>query len=276
MRNLLSTLVKNSILLPFLLVTALAHAQSDWIGWPSASDTDGRFMAITGPFSAISYAAPEILIGIPASATTFDIELFDGDAGFQQTTRYDVNFFTSGYTYTLYRDPNRDGSGTDVDLVRVDTDFVDNAWDSYVTNHPVNPAAQGAGGFYWYRMELVYNGDPNAEQFFNGLKLRVRSDAATSSIVGAFGDIIIGASPINQLLDPGLSSPENTFDGDWVFNVQVPAGVAPPISFYDSDADFAGDLAGGVGAPNPPDDNDARPDFRISPEYPIRTVCAQW
>ncbi len=253
----------------FFLFTYLfsfqAHAQSDWIGWPSASDTDGRFMAITGPFSAISYAAPEILIGIPASATTFDIELFDGDAGFQQTTRYDVNFFTSGYTYTLYRDPNRDGSGTDVDLVRIDTDFADDAWDSYVTNHPVNPAAQGAGGFYWYRMELVYNGDPNAEQFFNALKLRVRSDATSSPIVGAFGDIIIGASPINFLLDPPLNSPDNTFDGDWVFNVQVPAGVAPPINFYDSDADFAGDLEGGVGAPNPPDDNDARPDFRISP-----------
>ena len=57
-----------------------AQAQSDWVGWPSADERDGRFLSVTGPLSAIDYVAPNIIIGIPESATTFDIEIFDGDA----------------------------------------------------------------------------------------------------------------------------------------------------------------------------------------------------
>ena len=64
------------------------------------------------------------------------------------------------------------------------------------------------------------------------------------------------------VLDPGLGSPDNTYDGDWVFNVRVTGGATPPLNFSDSDADFATD----ANAPGtPPDDNFSRPDFLISP-----------
>ena len=59
--------------LAFLCFPALA--QSEWAGWPSPDENDGKFLAITGPQSAIEYVAPEIIIGIPSTATRFDIEL---------------------------------------------------------------------------------------------------------------------------------------------------------------------------------------------------------
>lgn len=239
-----------------------AHAQVDWVGWPSADEADGRFLAISGPLSAINYVAPNIIIGIPNSATQFDIELFDGDAGADLNSKYDVNVSTSGYTYTLYQDPERDGTGSVVELTRTQADFANDTWSPYVTDHPVDNAAQGQDGFYWYRLSLVFNGNPDSEQFFNALKVRVKSDAAALVSVGALKEIIVGAAPFNPLLDPGLNSPANTYDGDWVFNIRVPNGVRESLDISDSDADFAGD----ANAPGqPPDDNFIRPEFRISP-----------
>ena len=246
-----------------LSVCLPAQAQSEWVGWPSGDERDGRFLAVTGPLSAIDYVAPNIIIGIPGDATQFDIELFDGDASANLSSKYDINVSTAGYTYTLFADPNRDGAGGIVELTRTDADFTNDAWSSYVTNHPVKQAAQGEGGFYWYRLSLDFNGNPDTEQFFNALKVRVRSDVPDTPVsVSAFKEVIIGSSPFNPILDPGLASPDNTYDGDWDFDVKVTAAAIPPINFSDADADFAGD----VSSPGlPPDDNFARPDFRISP-----------
>ena len=82
-------------------------------------------------------------------ATTFDIELFDGDASANLTSKYDINVSTSGYTYTLFQDPNRDGTGSDVEQVKTQADFANDSWSSYVTNYPVSESAKGQGGFYW-------------------------------------------------------------------------------------------------------------------------------
>ena len=246
-----------------LVITYLpAQAQSEWVGWPSSDENDGRFLSITGPLSAIDYVAPDIIIGIPPDASQFDIELFDGDASQDLTSKYDINVSTAGYTYTLYPDPLRDGTGSNVELVRTQADFSNDAWSSYVTNHPVNSDARGPGGFFWYRLSLEFNGNPDTEQFFNALKVRVRSNSTVIPSVSAFKEVIIGSSPFNPVLDPGLDSPNNTYNGDWEFNVRIPRGAVPPLEFSDADADFAAD----VSSPGlPPDDNFSRPDFLISP-----------
>ena len=189
------------------------------------------FIAVTGPLSAIDYVAPNLIIGVPGDASQFDIELFDGDASSNLSSKYDINVSTSGYTYTLFQDPDRDGTGSTVEQVRTQADFVNDSWSSYVTSHSVTPAAKGQGGFYWYRLSLDFNGNPDTEQFFNALKVRVRSDSTSPVSVGAFKEIIIGSSPFNPVLDPGLNSPENTYDGDWVFNVRVTGGATPPLEF---------------------------------------------
>lgn len=254
---------KVAVLAGLLCLNYQVQAQSEWTGWPSADERDGRFLAVTGPLSAIRYVAPDLIIGIPGDATQFDIELFDGDASLNLNSRYDINVSSSGYTYTLFQDPDRDGTGSVVELTRSDSDFVNDAWSPYVTNHPVDEGARGQGDFYWYRLSLAFNGDPDTEQFFNALKVRVRSDDNDNpTSVSAFREIIIGSSPFNPILDPGLGSIDNTYDGDWEFDVRITGGAIPPIEFSDSDADYADD----VSSPGqPPDDNFARPDFLISP-----------
>ena len=254
--------LKLALLTSLLFCFAPAQAQSEWIGWPSADENDGRFIAVTGPLSAIDYVAPNLIIGIPDDATQFDIELFDGDASANLSSKYDINVSTAGYTYTLYQDPDRDGTGSNIELTRTQADFSNDTWSSYVSSHAVSASARGQGGFYWYRLSLNFNGNPDAEQFFNALKVRVRSSSTAPVSVGAFKEIIIGSSPFNPVLDPGLNSPDNTYDGDWVFNVRVTGGATPPLEFSDSDADYSAD----ANAPGtPPDDNFSRPDFMISP-----------
>ena len=191
------------------------------MGWPSASETDGKFLAITGPLSAIDYVAPEIIIGIPSTATEFDIDLFDGDASAVLSSKYDINVSAAGYTYTLYEDPNKDGTGDAVLVSYQDTDFANDSWSSFVAKQSVSASAQGQGGFYWYRLSLVFNGGPDTEQFFNALKVRVRSDAEISARIGALKVVIIGASPFNGVLDPALNNADNSYNGDWLFDVEV-------------------------------------------------------
>ena len=242
------------------------QAQSLWSGWPSDDKNDGKFLAITGPLSAIEYLPPKIIIGLPSTATQYDIEVFDGDASAMVSSRYDINTSSAGYTYTLYQDPDKDGTGATVVAARKDTDFPNDDWGSYIANQPIDASAQGEGGLYWYRLEFTFNGDPDTEQFFNALKIRVRTDAEIKSRVGALKDVIIGASPINGLLDPGLNSRENTFEGEWIFDVEVTQDNVPSIRFTDADADFSGDIT----APGqPPDDNIVRPQFRIFPSYSL-------
>ena len=255
-------LIKVAFVSCLMLYYVPVQAQSDWVGWPSADTADGKFLAVTGPQSAIEYVPPEIIIGIPSTATQFEIELFDGDASAMLTSRYDINTSGSGFTYTLYEDPDKDGTGTTVLQTRDDTEFVNDDWSSYVANQAVSVSAQGEGGLYWYRLLFEFNGNPDTEQFFNALKVRVRSDSGIDARVGALKRVIIGASPINPVLDPGLGSADNSYGGDWLFDVEVTEAGVPAIEFADSDADFSGDLS----APGePPDDNINRPSFRISP-----------
>ena len=252
-----------SLLLTILTILYIpVQAQSNWVGWPSSDDSDGKFVAITGPLSAIEYVPPKIIIGIPSTATRFDIELFDGDASAMVSSRYDINTSTSGFTYTLYQDPKKDGTGNVVVTSQRDTDFSNDIWDTYIASQPIDAAAQGEGGLYWYRLELNFDGDPDTEQFFNGLKVRVRSDADIDSRIGAFKRVIIGASPFNGLLDPGLNSSQNTYEGEWIFDVEVTQDNVPSIEFSDADADFANDASS---PGEPPDDNFIRPQFRIFP-----------
>ena len=238
------------------------QAQSQWSGWPSDDENDGKFVAITGPLSAIEYLPPKIIIGLPSTAKKYDIEVFDGDASAMVSSRYDINTSSAGYTYTLYQDPGKDGTGSSIVTSRKDTDFPNDDWGSYIANQPVDADAQGEGGLYWYRLEFVFNGDPDTEQFFNALKIRVRTDTDIKSRIGALKDVIIGASPINGLLDPGLNVSENTYEGEWIFDVEVTQDNVPNVRFTDADADFGGDASS---PGQPPDDNILRPQFRIFP-----------
>src|SRR5262245_61429924 len=95
-----------------LLVAAPAAASVRCL--PTCSITDGRFMAIAGTgFDTLSPPELDLSIAVPAGSTSFDISVFDGDGG-EYDPFGDANWdsgFTALFSYSLYADPNADGTG---------------------------------------------------------------------------------------------------------------------------------------------------------------------
>ena len=64
------------------VVAQPAAAQGPWAGWPSADEKDGKFLNIAGPLADTPYFPNVFFVAVPSDATEFDVEVFDGDAGF--------------------------------------------------------------------------------------------------------------------------------------------------------------------------------------------------
>ena len=267
-----------------VLFSVSSQAQdTDWQGWPSADEADGRFISIVGPRLSINYNDIIILVGVPVTATNFDIDFFDGDAGLRgqldPNSHYDQHRpgFATPYSYELYESQSRSAAGGTLILSRTDDDFADNQWTSFATDLPADHGVPVDldDNFYWYRLELKYEGDIQNDRFWNGLKIRVRSNGSTLSSVSVLDKIVVVGAPISSN-DPDLEDPNNTYDGNWAFPVRIAQGVIPPLDFTDADADHVDDLADpdGVNISNPgapKDDNDSAK-LRVSPNIQYEII----
>ena len=250
MKNTIKKLIASCVLATTSSAFCLsAYSDTIWVGWPSPDKTDERFISMSGTQTNTEYNDIVIKIGIPISATSFDLEFFDGDAsgiglpGFDPDSRYDSHFNAAAYSYTLYEDQNQTGNTTNTIQVKTDADFVNNEWSTFLVGQTashgvaVNPGDE----FYYYRLVLSYTGDTENDIFLNGLKVRVRSDGDSLPELSILDKISVVASPINQFNDPDPTTSGYPYDGSWSFPVRVGSGFNAPLLFTDIDADHKTD-----------------------------------
>jgi len=149
--------------LVFALLLGLAGTASAQLRClPSCNSADGRFLAIAGSnLVTLSDTQLDLTISVPAGATSFQLGIFDGDS--RGVDLGGVPHWDTGsaaiFTYTLYADPNANGSGLNiVELlpatpVLLSTLLPDNGW--FDVTIPTSPLAQTPSGNYFYRLNII-------------------------------------------------------------------------------------------------------------------------
>lgn len=208
---------------------------------------DGKFLIISNLGQA-SFAGEKVVvwIGVPGNKTSFEIGIFDGDSGKDNTGK--VNLFqgnwddgTTEATYTLYADPLKDGKGTTVVKTwRGNTDpLPNNAWFNQTINNV--DAAKAPSRHYFYRLEVTQpavGGGGNAFKLrSNGYVVAGRADLVNSSI-GFVGQL--ATSKDTPILYPQFKSRTDlgpsTYNGEWKFYAYVPKD-STTFTIWDGDFD---------------------------------------
>ena len=83
--------------------------------FPSCSTTDGRFLVVASGTGLVTLSDDQLdlEIGIAAGTSSFQVGVFDGDAGDGGALAH-WDFGSVPYEYTLYADPLANGAGTTV------------------------------------------------------------------------------------------------------------------------------------------------------------------
>jgi len=199
---------------------------------PTCTGNDARMLVLAGAgLSTLATAEFRLGFGAPADAASLEIGIFDGDTS---------GLWDSGSTpleYTLYADPNADGTGTFEVGRWLGNTMPDNAWHNIpITNVP---EAKAPSGNYFYVM-TVRNTDPSVSAA-SGFKLR--ADGTTLALKPqAFGFI----AALRNVADAQIVYPAwpaltpTTYDGHWNFYLLLPKDQTT-LTAWDGDLDFAGD-----------------------------------
>lgn len=243
--------------------------------FPTASTTDARMMSLGG--SPIETLAGEVIsakIMVPAGTASFELGFFDGDTGKDDAGALNPaggnwDLGTAQLVYQLFADPAGDGTGTTLlatwqgnganplsgaGWVASAATMPNNDWWS-ATIQNVDAARIPVTGEFSYNL-VVSLSDPNATVSSNFKlrstgRLRVRTSAlafeAASRSLHRDGPIIYpewdGVTAPPEGSNYWLVAP-TTYDGNWSFNVEVPANVTDFI-MWDGDFDYGtGQLVG--------------------------------
>ncbi len=232
---------------------AHAVAPPTRVGFPSSDPNDGRFLSMPGTGLNSLTVPTHLSIGVPASeaANPVAVELFDGDIGglWDQAG-------SATTTYSLYTDPNRDGTDMTLLATATNADFADAAWGT-LWSAPANaPAAAAPSGNFFYRLIVTIEGSSGV---INGYKVAVTGPGQISAIQNEFA-VIGGAVQIGRVagpapydwtitstdplptLPPASPNPANTYDGTFEFRIYVPTANAL-VGLQEGDADHATDLS---------------------------------
>jgi Trypsin len=203
--------------------------------FPSESDTDGRFLLLTGTNEAtLPVPQMSMTVTVPQGETFFSVQIFDGA-------------FPSGYDrgsgdtcYELRADPQGNGNFGSGTLIaqKNNNDFPENAWKSLYTGNVHASAESYTGGPHVYRLDMLVGPCGGAAQAIGGNAVKVRSSAPLSFNKDELsfwardndGPAFVG----------GVPGAYNTkYDGSFTFYVDVTNVNA--ISLTDADADHTPD-----------------------------------
>jgi hypothetical protein len=190
----------------------------------------------------------EVQFAVPAGQPSFTLGVFDGDGG--QVDGAGKRNWDLGndipYSYTLYADPLRDGSGMMiVDMspgvpVTSSASMPSNAWIDY--NISTSADAQAPSGNFFYRLEIKLLN--NSVSSFNAFKLRTNGVVSIRLADQPFSYI----ASLNNVDDRAIVYPSfpsltpTTYNGTFRFFFDVPTPLAG-ISVWDGDFDY-GDSTG--------------------------------
>jgi len=208
-------------------MTAL-RLQAQYSYLPTPSTVDGRFISITGGSIQTLGENPLVFkLASPSGASSIEIGIFDGD------TYGTFDQGTVPLIFTLYADPEGDGSGTQVLNEWSGSSMTDRSW--YTITQSNSPLARCSGGSYFYLLK-VRTSDP-ATFHWSSFKLRTNG---TISIARASNFTF--SAPLASLADAQVIYPSYpaltpaTYDGTWHFHMDVPTSVAS-LEVWDGDFD---------------------------------------
>ena len=266
-----------TIALGALVALAGAGTASAQIGvgpfaaFPTQSTTDARFLGFGCSGLATFEQGVSMGLAAPADATSFVVNLFDGDTGRPDgANRPHWDLGTRQLVYSLYADPLRQGSTAPANLIG---QWFGNAmnptsgalWTSSAAQMPDNDwwavevatstSAQAPSGNYFYTLTIETDGVCNVgEQLKSNIKLA--ASAPMSFLVPRFG-IVAALRQINNdgpIVYPGTFPPPagfvnapTTYDGTFEFFLNVAPGESD-LAIWDGDFDFGTRTL--VGAPS--------------------------
>ena len=178
-----------------------------------------------------------IQVAVPDGETDFELGIFDGDCTVDgESTRWDLGD-TSLFRYTLFADPDGDGTGTTpIEMVPgsteiFSTEMADNGWSTYFI--PTSMEARAASGNYFYYLHVVRVGSEDAMNSF-----KIRSSGQVMLFPGPFCHIANFSSMADGLLIyPGFpSTTPTTYDGTFDIFFEVPT-PATEMVIWDGDFD---------------------------------------
>lgn len=236
--------VRQFLLLSALIIgagiacTSGVTAQTNYTCFPTCSETDGRMLSMAST-NLNTLSGQEILLTVvsPSTSSTLEIGIFDGETG--KTTvggptggRWDIG--SVQLIYTLFADPDANGTGTTQVAEWSGDSMPDNGWFNAVVNN--NPAARTASGAYYYVLR-VRTPDIGIQHWSN---FKVRTDGVvflrpgqTFSITAPLPNVASA-----QIVYPSWpSTATTTYDGSWSFYLYVPAPLTD-LTIWDGDLDF--------------------------------------
>ena len=214
---------------------------------PTCVENDGKFLMIANTDMA-TFAGSKVVvwIGVPGQYKTFELGIFDGDSGMDNSGVVNKNGgnwdkSTMEATYMLYADPLKDGSGTLVvgSWKGNQTPMLNNAWYTVTLNN--QSEAQSPSRHYFYRLEVT---QPLVSMGGNAFKLRsngylsagrellVNSDFAIVGMLATSSDVNV----LYPQFQNGSNLGASTYTGDWQFYFYVPDALQT-LDLWDGDFD---------------------------------------
>lgn len=198
-----------------------------YVYFPTADEKDTKFLVLAGSGLATLSGRPvDTELSVPRSAGQLEFGIFDGNS----SGTWD--FKTSETQYTLYADPQGDGSGTQIVGQWAGSAMPDAAW--FNVTLPVSAAAQSPSGHFFYRLRAEAT-DP-IHTFVNCFKLRAKGSVALKpqafGVAGWMGNLAEAKITYPNYPDLALS----TYDGAWHFHLDVPTSTRN-FAVWDGDLD---------------------------------------
>lgn len=213
----------------------------------STTANDGKFLILAGENQRTFTAAPVVLwIGVPGQKASFEVGIFDGDTGRDNTGALNWpqgNWDTTGTTETTYRifaDPLKDGKGTVQVAEWRGNEMPNNDWFSATINN--RPEAKAPSGHYFYRFEATR---PTTGAGNNAFKVRSTGflTSGQNDLVNAsFGLVGMYSNPKDiPLLHPQFQGDytnlgPSTYTGEWQLHLYVPS-TEKTLEIWDGDFD---------------------------------------
>ncbi|MGV3721866.1 MAG: SdrD B-like domain-containing protein, partial [Actinomycetota bacterium] len=261
-------------------IQAPVAASGQYVYFPSGNATDAKFLVLAGPVGTGTLVNElNIKLAAPSTASSVDIAIFDGD----MTGAWDQG--TGNLTYTLYRDPNADGTGTDPvpGAQWLGSQMTDNAWtaltDSGSVNGgvsvPVDAGAQAPSGNYFYILKIQLSGTSAGTaacmKFRTNASVRLEPQNSFT-IIGALGS----TADLNRVYPSYPSLTPTTYDGIWDLFTYVPQSLeydpldnSRPTAFEVWDGDF--DFGAASLATNDTDDANTPNSVSLLPDWASST-----
>lgn len=195
--------------------------------FPSGDVNDGRFLSHTGSgLQSLGEHATLVQFIAPKTASNLEIGVFDGDTG----GRWDLG--TTALEYTLFADPDADGSGTLQVAQWLGSTMPDNDW--FAANIPTGPEAAAPSGNFFYVM-AIKSTNPSTT-YWSNFKVRTDGYVTMQPQAFAFTAAMFDFDDASSIYPDWPLLTTTNYDGTWEFQFFVHE-TTKTVTIWDGDLD---------------------------------------